>query len=279
MGKPGESISYRLQTVTPQLAKSWLDNSTFDNRRMEEGRVKAIASDIKNGRWVFDGTPIRFSGENVIDGQHRLYAIIRANTPVETLVVRGLSQETKNTIDTGKPRSAADVLHFNGQVNAGVLAAVARLSLNHKRYSGNLVSAVGYGKANLSTQEIVAEVASNSALIKATQSVVSLAYIKKQIGLSVPAFCYYLFMKASSQHLADHFFQGLEHGADLPPDSPILLLRNALTLRETNRGRSGRYRSVYYSALIIKAWNAWSAGTKIQRLTFGLGEGFPIPSK
>lgn len=279
VSKKADQVSYEAMTITPETAKKWLDANSFDNRRLDDYRVTKIAQDIKSGKWVFDGTPIRFNGGgNILDGQHRLYAIIRANTPVESLVVRGLETCSKNTIDTGKARSVGDVLHFNGHINTTSLAAGARLVIGYRAFDGDL-SAWNRSRAcsSISAQEILVEAETNQLLVKATQSIVSLKYTKKLVGAGTPIFCYYLFASVSSQHIADSFFQSLEQGNDLVANSPILLLRNTLALRDSKSGLNGRSSSVHGAALFIKAWNAWRKKESLRSLSYRFDEQFPKP--
>lgn len=272
-----QTLSHEIVLVTPDMAKNWLDNSHFDNRHLENTRVQKLASDIKKGKWVFDGTPIRFNGSgDIMDDQHRLCAIIRANLPVKSLVIKGLETLSKNTIDTGKSRSIGDVLHFNGHANTTILAAAARLVIACQAYNGNLDEwSKSSRTAAITNQEIIEEVANNEKLVKSVQHIISLKYVRQLVGSGVPAFCYYLFSKVSSQHIADNFFQGIEHGNDLTAESPILILRNTFALRDSKTALSGQRRSTYNIALFIKAWNAWRTKEPIKVLKYGRDEEYP----
>jgi len=277
----GSSFEYEVTSVTPAMAKTWLDNNNFDNRRLDHHRVSKIAHDIKNEKWVFDGTPIRFNGSgNILDGQHRLSAIIKANKPVKSLVLRGLESVSQNTIDTGKSRSVSDILHFNGYVNTTSLAAATRLSIGFREFKGDLATWDKSSSSNsISAQEILSEVNRRPMLIKATQSLISVKYIRKMVGLGVPIFCYFLFASASSQSIADAFFQKLENGDDLSANSPILKLRNEITLRDTKTARRGQRQSVYNAAMFIKAWNAWRSGVAVDTVRWNPTEAYPMVNK
>lgn len=272
-----QPFSCKVTTVTPAMAKQWLDNSGFSNRHLENTRVQKLASDIKKGNWIFDGTPIRFNGGgDILDGQHRLHAIIRANLAVQSLVIKGIKSESKNTIDTGKPRSIGDVLHFHGHLNTTTLAAATRLVIGYKAYKGDLNEwSKSSSTAAVTNQEIIEEATSNEKLVIAVQHVISLKYTRQLISAGVASFCYYLFSSISSPHIADSFFQAIEHGNDLNADSPILLLRNTFALRDSKTALSGQRRSTYNIALIIKAWNAWRKKEVIKVLKHGRDDEYP----
>ncbi len=57
-----DGIKFEIIDVTPTMARKWLDESNFSNRPLNQHRISKIAHDIKNDKWVFDGTPIRFNG-------------------------------------------------------------------------------------------------------------------------------------------------------------------------------------------------------------------------
>lgn len=269
--------TFEIMTITPAMAKTWLEESNFENRRLDDYRVNKIAHDIKNGKWIFDGTPIRFNGGgNILDGQHRLSAIIKANKPIESMVFKGLESDSKNTIDTGKSRSIGDILNFNGYINCTSLAAAARLAIGYREFKGDLSAwERSRDSGSISPQEILTECQRNALLIKSTQHVISLKYIKKMVGSGVPIFCYFLFSKNTSVSLAEIFFQKLEKGSDLGANSPILKLRNELMLRDTKRYLSGKRASVYNAALFIKAWNAWVAKKPVEMLKYAPDEEYP----
>jgi hypothetical protein len=81
------NITSEIQTVTPDMARTWLKNNT-NNHPVSARRVQLIAK----GKWCVTHQGIAFgpNGE-LYDGQHRLLAIVMANVPVPVLVTRGVS--------------------------------------------------------------------------------------------------------------------------------------------------------------------------------------------
>lgn len=96
--------------ITPEMAAEMLKGN-FDNRSINMGRVKDIAQSIKNGTWIpnNDAIVIAMSGR-VLNGQHRLTAIVSSATPVIALVMVGADDAMRVTMDTGRPRAAHDVI-------------------------------------------------------------------------------------------------------------------------------------------------------------------------
>lgn len=276
------SLEHEIITITPAMASSWLADNKFDNRNLADRLVDKIAKDIKEGKWVFDGSPIRFDkNNNVIDGQHRLWAIVTSGIAVKSLVIYGLSEESKDTIDTGKPRSNSDVLHFHGFVNTASLANSCRLSIGYRLNKGNLYNwAGGSSKLHCSSSQIVREAETNEDLVHCHQKIISYKFIKKFIGLGTASFCMHIFKKIDNMK-ADEFFYLLEKGENLQEGNPILSLRNALTIRDhltMKLAKGGNYRAAYLIALIIKAWNAYRDEKVVKHLSFvDDKESYPIP--
>src|SRR5262245_875204 len=79
--------------VTPELATRLLE-ANGDNRPLTQSHVERIARQIRQGKWQFNGDTIKIaSNEDVLDGQHRLWAIIEAQTAVESLIVYGIDRK------------------------------------------------------------------------------------------------------------------------------------------------------------------------------------------
>lgn len=120
-------MNYQMQSelITPELAESWLQSMKV-NRPISVANVKFLADQIREGKWIDTGVPIVFVGENLIDGQHRLRAVLETKKAIKNAVVRhpkGKAQESIfPVIDTGKKRTPADVLSIAGYANSKLLA-------------------------------------------------------------------------------------------------------------------------------------------------------------
>lgn len=138
----GTTDNTRVETVTPELAAEWIKRNT-SNRKLMLAQVDALASSIKRGDWRVTHQGIAFGADGMLyDGQHRLHAIIKSGVAVQVRVTRGLSLETRDAIDTGTTRRAADVLAIADGVYVGtnkrapVLAAHALVSSLTAKPSG-----------------------------------------------------------------------------------------------------------------------------------------------
>lgn len=123
--KPNQ-IKSEVIVVTPEIALAWLDKNTH-NRKIRRRVLARLAADMRNGKWVYTDTPILFDIHgNLIDGQHRLCAIIESGVSVMMRVTYNIDPDAQNVIDTGAPRSSADMLHLQGVPNSQLVVGVIR---------------------------------------------------------------------------------------------------------------------------------------------------------
>jgi hypothetical protein len=94
--------------VTPEIAERMLQRNT-SNRKLREGKVQRHVQAINNNTWHLTHQGIAFDTDgNLVDGQHRLHAIMRTGKTVQILVTYGLPPETFFAIDQGDRRTTAD---------------------------------------------------------------------------------------------------------------------------------------------------------------------------
>lgn len=99
-------LTTETKTVTPTMAKRFLEKNHPKNRPIQWGRVEAFVADMQRGAWKLTHQGICFDAEDyLIDGQHRLQAIVKSGVAVEMLVVHNAVGEFEAPIDRGQPRS------------------------------------------------------------------------------------------------------------------------------------------------------------------------------
>ena len=101
--------------ITPEMAREMLEHNMKNNRRVSKETVMRYARIMKAGGWNLTHQGIAFdtNGE-LIDGQHRLNAIVQANVPVKMLVTYDVEHEQGEafTIDAGLKRTTLNIMHF-----------------------------------------------------------------------------------------------------------------------------------------------------------------------
>jgi hypothetical protein len=260
-------IQHKIETITPEIAVALLANNTR-NRQLRRHIVDRYARDMAAGQWTLNGEAIIIAqDETIVNGQHRLTACIRANTPFKTLMVRGVDGECFGTVDQGLARSFSDALHLNGEVCTVMLSAA--LVWMWRWEQGALESSSWITKpTNRELQEL---------LEKYPQIRESVSYINPIKGLvrdcapSGTAFCHFHFFRQDPD-ACERFFNDFAHGASLSPGDPVLALRERL-IRSAREGR--RPDRLELVALICKAWQLRRAGKRISILSWRKGEKFP----
>lgn len=132
---PRKMVS-EIMKVTPDLATKWLEGNVH-NREVRDSVVKRYADDMKAGRWGLTHQGIAFDSgpddpkKRLLDGQHRLFAILDAKVPVYLMVSYFVPEESQQFLDGGIPRSAVDVMRLaNPDANVtNFRMAVARYML------------------------------------------------------------------------------------------------------------------------------------------------------
>lgn len=115
-----------LQTITPAEAQKWLELNTH-NRPIRQKHLNFLADEIIHNRWRTTHQGIAINKDHLIDGQHRLLAIVKAGKAVECLVTTEADSDIQDVVDAGSPRSVADQLHLNNNLqHAAVICAGCR---------------------------------------------------------------------------------------------------------------------------------------------------------
>ena len=111
-----------IMTVTPEMAKTLL-NGNLINRKLQSDVVNQYANDMLENKWTLGGIGISISKSGfVLDGQHRLHAIVKANVPVQMLVCTDIEDDVAN-FDTGKRRSLSDWYKLKTQSSDSLLTS------------------------------------------------------------------------------------------------------------------------------------------------------------
>ena len=96
-------LHYEEILVTPQIAKYYLTKNKV-NRNLSNAVVARYARDMSAGAWDMTGEPISFDTDgNLSNGQHRINAIIMADTAILMSVIHGV--DLGANIDSGNART------------------------------------------------------------------------------------------------------------------------------------------------------------------------------
>ncbi len=259
----------QVRTITPEVAQEMLTKN-YNNRKLNKTHVRFLKNQMKNGLWVFDGQPIRFDKSGrLLDGQHRLNAVLESGVSNDFLVVSGLSSDTFEVMDTGKNRSASDVLSMSGAAYSCDISAVAKNvhSINIKHFSHGVKADTLTNKQVLrwydDNKNVEDCIRTADILCKKFNKVISRSDITTFIHLF------------NERNVIDSeiFMRKLCTGLDLRETSPIYALRNRLISNKVSKYKITKKEKF---ALIIKSWNSFRKGEDVKRLAFYESEKFPV---
>lgn len=257
--------------ITPDLAAEWLTKNTH-NRHSRPRTVNAYAADMLAGAWRWNGESIKFAKDGkLLDGQHRLLAIVQSGVTVRMVVVWDLDDETQETMDGGTKRKFSDALTLRGERNASVLGAVIRFV--HLWESGQ--RKMGSATFAPTNNQLFGTLDKYPWLRDSIPTINKAS--KSGIPGSVVGLTYWLFSQIDSGD-AEFFFDRLGDGQNLQKGDPIYELRRCI---EAGRSARGTRSLTYMTAVTIKAWNAYRDGNQIGVLRYIVGgaspEKFPEP--
>jgi hypothetical protein len=272
--------------MTPAEAAEILAKSSGQSQRsLSRDRVNSLAWAITNGQFRATHQPVALSPKGyLIDGQHRLTAIVAADKPVDIMVAYDVDPDTFDLIDTGRARTPASTLQIAGIPDSNVVAAGLRLMFIHDTIKGTKMTMGGGNRGRWSSHEIreMAEGLRGTRLRKhATAARVIAKNLGRQGSRTWVAVALTLIEESGADAtLRAEFEDKLASGAMLPETSPILALRKWIS-GETGYARIGRSNSSLVAiGAMLRTWNDWLQGRERTTVLFRFGiDLMPIPQQ
>lgn len=247
--------------VTPSMARDWLTQIPSLQRRVAQTQVDKIAMAIRRGEWRENGATIVFDkGGKLLDGQHRLSAIVAADKPVYTLVARGVSsgEQTFVTIDDCLPRTLSNFLDCKHVTSVASIGKWLWHSQNDdfpwRRKKPPMADMRKLITPLIEEAEEAVNVTAKASRVVGHGSF--LAFIHLHHAEVNPV--------ADTDRL-QLFFHKLGDGADLPGGSPVLALRNRFAL---GHRRHDSPKPIVARALVLKAFYAHLDNRKLSRVSW-----------
>lgn len=128
-------INFSFADITPKRATEILATNHINNRSLSQSTINKYADMMQKGMWHVAGCEaIKLSSDGVlVDGQHRLTAIVQANRTITMLLITGVPKKVFSTLDTGKTRSLNDAMKISGiTVKGGVQRASSSLNIVYR---------------------------------------------------------------------------------------------------------------------------------------------------
>ena len=244
VGKPTAAVV----VVDPVTAERWLSRNSR-NRKVRDAVVDQYARDMATGRWQVTGEAIKFASDgSLLDGQHRLSAVVKSGVTVQMFVVRGLHPQSQGAMDTGSKRTASDVLDIAGEQNTSLIAAMTRLALTVQ--VGRLGS-----RWQPSHAEITVFLAENPEIRDFAAFARGVAR-RTDCPPAVVAYTTWIFSKIDPA-AAREFWIAAAEKVGLSPGDPVIALTNRFA--ESRRNKVPLSQRALLS-VIYRAWNSRRAG-------------------
>lgn len=262
-----------IELVTPEMARNWLDGRTR-NRNVRDPKISEYALDMEAGRWHVAAALVFNADGELIDGQHRLEAVVDYGEPVLFSVVRNAVPEAMLVVDTGLKRTLANFLQMRDVSNASDIAVLIRTMWRWDHYE-TFKKVPPSTQKTPTIQQAIAYYDEHDEALDETAVFARRYSAPTLIPRSVIGGLHILFGGIDSEDELE-FWRLVADGAE--GASAIVALRRRLLENYTKREKMSSW---YTAALVIKAWNLWRAGTEVKLLKFRPGgkrnERFPMP--
>lgn len=159
-----------IETVTmvidPQVAQEMLETNE-NNRNVRKGNVNSLVAAMKRGSFRLSPQGISFDRDGkLIDGQHRLLAVVQSGCTVQMRVTMGCERDVFKVLDSGKNRNADDL-----RVQDGIDWLTPRVMSIHK----HILNQCSYAHYCLQTEDVVTTALANEHFLRVADSVLELS--------------------------------------------------------------------------------------------------------
>lgn len=265
-------MEFKKMLITPSIAKQFLEGNV-SNRMVNHHVVNQYSADMTKGQWKIDtGEVIKISKSNIIlDGQHRLLAIVKSNVPIYFHVAFDVEDSVFDVLDTGKIRNTTDIFKINGIQKNTLLPSII-MQYNHILANKYYIMQ-GYDK---NTSQNLLKQYHEAPEFWQNVGRISNNYYLSFAKILMPSMIggFYAFFVKSNIDLADSFFSQLCTGSNIT-NNTILLLRNKLIQDKVSVKKMQKLTKIIF---IIKTWNAFALNKELKNLRFDADiEQIPTP--
>ena len=122
-----QDVDVSIEFIDPSRAEIYLAANFENNRNVGVKSINELTSEMRSGRFTLSDSAICFDREGeLVNGQHRLTAIIRSKTIQPFVVIRNIPDESKLILDVGKARRMDDRITVSGTPISNKYCAAVR---------------------------------------------------------------------------------------------------------------------------------------------------------
>lgn len=90
-------LEVSVEVINPSEAAAYLQNNAM-HRKIKQKKVDAYVGEMRDGKWQLNGKALIFdSNGRLLNGQHRLSAVVQSDVPLTTVVIRGVDPSVLET--------------------------------------------------------------------------------------------------------------------------------------------------------------------------------------
>lgn len=262
-----------IETITPQLARNILANNK-SNRHVNTTTVAHYADAISRGQWELNGEAIKIAHNGrLLDGQHRLMAVIKSGVPIQTLVIKGLSAEVFDTLDQGRVRTGGDLLSSMGVTHAN---SVSSIILMYKRLDSDLMigARANHKVAGMTKRDILEEYKSKPHFWDTIVEFSRKMYFKKRLFTTseIGGISAYLILNKNHRPSDVYSFFTQLFSRENVENSTIIVLHDKIVDSVMAGYKMDKN---FKGNLLAKTWNCYITGRVLKVLRMGKDEPTP----
>lgn len=211
-------MCWSVERIDPETAARYLSLPRY-GRLPVQPQVDSLAQEIRAGRWRLCGQPICFAEDGrLLNGQHRLLAVLAAGQAIESFVVSGLTAEAAATYDFAPRRNLFPVQAEKKFGDQALVIAMANLLWRFEMKTPST-------KHRRASRSEIADILRNHPRLMELRS-----FARRMVEYgrsSVMGYGAYV-IERDDPDLAEQFLHALSTGADLAAGHPVLGLRSQL---------------------------------------------------
>ena len=260
-----------IRTISPFEAEAMLNLLPENQRNISNKHVSMYAADMAAGAWHISNDAITITDEGqLINGQHRMTAVVAAGIPQEFLVMK-VPAAHANTMfkqmDQGKPRTNADVLKMQGYTRPTHRSALAVAAW---RYDQTRLLETMVNNYYRCTPSQLQEWLTDNPPLDPTIDIYNSC-----LSVSCPAYMvalHYIWGRDNKDFkIPDMFWREVATGNTTYQSGPWWLREKLMR----NKAATRKLDPLGRQAEAILAWNAFVEGRSLNRLTWNRARPFP----
>lgn len=229
-----ENLEIKRIKVTPSMARKWLE-SQKNYRKLRPFVLRSYKADMKSGFWTDCGDTIKLDTHGrLVDGQHRLQAIVDLDLTMHFWVAKGVKNMLN--IDNGSPRNASDALGFELSLDCakdvtGTYRKICRFGLMNtaSKWSGTKSELVKFVKSN----PFIVDAAQKGAEYKKKGLITS-----TEVGAAIMQAHYC----KSDMAIVFGYFESIRDGLELKKGDPSHTIREKLAILPVHGSKEWKMR-------------------------------------